>query len=36
MFYADGKVILMNEDGDWALTRATPDGMTVLRRTTIS
>jgi len=36
MLYADGKVILMNEDGDWALTRTTPDGMTALGRTTIS
>ena len=35
MLYADGKVILMDEDGDLALTRMTPDGMTVLGRTTI-
>ena len=35
MLYADGKVILMDEDGDLALTRMTPDGMTILGRTTI-
>lgn len=35
MLYADGKVILIDEDGDLALTRMTPDGMTVLGRTSI-
>ena len=35
LLYADGKVILMDEDGDLALTRMTPDGMTVLSRATI-
>lgn len=29
---ADGKVIIMDEDGDLALARMTPDGMTVLAR----
>ena len=35
MLYADGKVILIDEDGDLALTRMTPDGMTVLGRASI-
>ena len=35
MLYADGKVILVDEAGDLALTRMTPDGMTVLGRASI-
>ncbi|HJO03495.1 MAG TPA: PQQ-binding-like beta-propeller repeat protein [Acidobacteriota bacterium] len=32
LLYADGKFIVMDEDGDLALTRMTPEGMTVLAR----
>ncbi len=32
LLYADDKFIVMDEDGDLALTRMTPEGMTVLAR----
>ncbi|HAK55956.1 MAG: PQQ-like beta-propeller repeat protein [Vicinamibacterales bacterium] len=35
LLYADDKLILMDEDGDLALARITPEGMTVLSRATI-
>ena len=33
MLYADGKVILMEEDGDLSLVRLTPDGLETLATT---
>ena len=30
LLYADGKLIVLTEDGDLALARATPEGVTVL------
>ena len=35
LLHADGKTIVMDEDGDLALARLTPDGMTVLARTSL-
>ena len=35
MLYADGKFIIMDEDGDLALAKLAPEGMTVLARATI-
>ena len=35
LLYADDKVIVLDEDGDLALTRLTPDGMTVLAESPI-
>ena len=35
LVHADDKVIIMDEDGDLALARMTPSGLTVLARTTI-
>ena len=35
LLYASGKTIIMDEDGDLALARLTPDGMTVLARTSL-
>ena len=35
LLYADDKTIIMDEDGDLALARLTPDGMTVLARTSL-
>ena len=35
LLYADEKVIVLDEDGDLALTRLTPDGMTVLAESPI-
>jgi len=33
LLYADGKLILLTEDGELALVRATPEGVTVLAQT---
>ena len=35
LIYADGKFIIMDEDGDLALTELTPEGVTTLARTKI-
>ncbi len=35
LLHADGKTIIMDEDGDLALARLTPDGMTVLARASL-
>ncbi len=35
LLHADDKTIIMDEDGDLALARLTPDGMTVLARTSL-
>jgi hypothetical protein len=35
LLYADGKVIVMNEDGDLALARLTPTGAEILARTKV-
>ena len=35
LLHADGKTIIMDEDGDLALARLAPDGMTVLARTSL-
>jgi hypothetical protein len=35
LLHADGKTIIMDEDGDLALARLTPDGMTVLARVSL-
>ena len=35
LVYADGKVLIMDEDGDLTLTRLSPEGMTVLARNKI-
>ncbi|MEO6223589.1 MAG: hypothetical protein ABIP90_10070, partial [Vicinamibacterales bacterium] len=35
LLYADGKVIVMNEDGDLALARLTPTGADILARTKV-
>ena len=35
LLHADGKTIIMDEDGDLALARLTPDGLTVLARTAL-
>ena len=33
MLYADGKLILLSENGDLALARATPEEVTILAQT---
>jgi outer membrane protein assembly factor BamB len=35
MLHADGKAIIMDEDGDLALVRLTPEGPTILARATV-
>jgi hypothetical protein len=35
MVHADGKFIIMDEDGDLVLTRMSPDGMETLSRASI-
>ena len=35
LLHADGKTIIVDEDGDLALARLTPDGLTVLARTSL-
>ncbi len=35
LLYADGKVVVMNEDGDLALARLTPTGAEILARTKV-
>lgn len=35
LLHAEGKTIIMDEDGDLALASLTPDGMTVLARASV-
>jgi outer membrane protein assembly factor BamB len=35
LLYADGKAIILDEDGDLAMLRLTPDGMTVLAQANV-
>jgi outer membrane protein assembly factor BamB len=35
LLYADGKAIILDEDGDLALARLTPDGVTILSETKV-